>query len=48
MVSVCNSLMVNEVEHLFIVLICHLYIPFSDMSLHVSCLFSSCSFIVEV
>lgn len=36
-VLICISLKANDAEHLFHVLICHLYILFNRMSLHVFC-----------
>ena len=33
--------MTNNVEHLFMYIICHLYILFSDMSVYIFCLFSN-------
>ena len=33
--------MTNDVEHLFMCIICHLYILFSDMSVYIFCLFSN-------
>ena len=46
MVLSCSSLVANDVEHLFYVLVDHLYVFFGEMPIQVLCLFFNWMFVI--